>query len=240
MIDFHGVATPNGHKISIMLEECRLPYNIIEYDISKGDQFTPEYLAINPNNKLPAIVDHDPIGGGEPISVFETGAILMYLAEKTAKFLPQNPRAKYEVIKWLMFQVAGIGPYHGQAHHFIRYARVEQAYSKHRYLNEAKRLLRVVESVLAQREYLAGDEFSIADIAAWPWIRCAHLIDLHTRDYPAIDRWFNAVGVRDGVNRGKDVINGWVYQLPPNLFLKMDDETWSNTFGDNQYQDRRL
>lgn len=239
MIDLHTVPTPNGHKISIMLEEVGLPYKVIEYDIMKGDQLKPEYLKINPNNKMPAIVDNDPIGGGAPYSVFETGAILLYLAEKTGRFLPADPRKKFAAIKWLMFQVSGLGPYHGQAHHFVRYARVEQAYAKERYMNEARRLLRVMDTVLSQTEYLAGDEYTVADIASWPWIRCAHLIDLHTRDYPSLHRWFTTVGERNGVKRGMDVINGWVYQLQPNQFLKLDEETWSNSFGANQYRDRR-
>lgn len=238
MIKLHTVPTPNGHKISIMLEEVGLEYEVIPYDISKGDQFKPEYLAINPNNKLPAIVDTDPIGGGAPIEVFETGAILIYLAEKTGKLLPTDPQTRYAVLKWLMFQVAGMGPMHGQAHHFIRYARVDQPYAKQRYFNEVLRQCRVMEKQLSQHEFIAGDTYSIADIACWPWIRALRLIDIHVKDYPQIYRWYKTVEARDAVKRGKDVINGWIYSLAPNTFLPLDDQTWSYSFGAEQYKER--
>ena len=238
MIKLHTVPTPNGHKISIMLEEVGLDYELIEYDITKGDQFKADYLAINPNNKLPAIVDLDPIGGGEPIEVFETGAILIYLAEKTGQLLPTDPQQRYAVLKWLMFQIAGVGPMHGQGHHFIRYARVDQPYAKERYFNEVLRQCRVVEKQLSVHEFIAGPEYSIADIALWPWVRALRLIDIHVKDYPNTYRWFKTIMAREAVQRGKDVINGWIYSLAPNTFLPLDEKTWSYSFGEEQYRAR--
>lgn len=239
MIHLHTVPTPNGHKISIMLEEVGLPYEVHPYDISKGDQFRPEYLAINPNNKLPAIVDTDPLGGGAPLEIFETGAILIYLADKSGQLLPSDPRQRYAVLKWLMFQVAGMGPMHGQAHHFIRYARVEQVYARERYFNEVLRQCRVMEKQLSGQDFIATSEYSIADIACWPWVRALRLIDIHIKkDFPAIYRWYKTIEEREAVQRGKDVINGWIYGLPPNTFLKLDEQTWSYSFGNEQYRIR--
>ena len=169
MIDLHTVPTPNGHKISIALEELGLDYTLIPYDISKGEQFSPELLALNPNNKLPVIVDH--LDDGSEQTVFESGAILIYLAEKTGQLLSSQPRQRYAQLQWLMFQMAGVGPLQGQAHHFVRYAREEQSYAKLRYLQESQRQCRVMEAQLQRHTYIAGDEFSIADIALWPWLR---------------------------------------------------------------------
>ena len=238
MIKLHTVPTPNGHKISIMLEETGLPYEVIPYDITQGDQFKPEYLAINPNNKLPAIVDDEPIGGGAPLEIFETGAILIYLADKSGQLLPTDPQQRYAVLKWLMFQVAGVGPMHGQAHHFIRYAREDQPYAKQRYFNEVLRQCRVIEKQLGTHDYIAGPDYSIADIALWPWIRALRLIDIHVKQYPNLYRWYKAVEARPAVQRGKDVINGWIYGLPPNTFLPLDEKTWSYSFGAEQYRER--
>lgn len=240
MIELHTVPTPNGHKISIMLEEIGLPYQLIEYDITKGDQFKPEYLQINPNNKLPAIIDPDPIGGGEPITLFETGAILIYLADKTGQLLPTDPQQRYSVLKWLFFQAAGVGPLQGQAHHFVRYARADQPYAKERYLNETRRQCRVMEGQLSQHGFLAGPDYSIADIACWPWIRALRLIDIHIKqDYPALYRWYKSVDQRPAVQRGKDVINGLIYGVPPNTFFPLDEKTWSYSFGEEQYRVRQ-
>lgn len=239
MIDLHTVPTPNGHKVSIMLEETGLPYRVIEYDITKGDQFKPEYLAINPNNKLPAIADNDPIGGGSPITVFETGAILIYLAEKTGKLLPTDPQQRYNVLKWLMFQVSAVGPLQGQAHHFVRYAREDQPYAKSRYMNETLRQCRVLEGQLINQAFLAGNHYSIADIATWPWVRALRLIDIHIkRDFPNLYRWYKTIDQREAVQRGKDIINGFIYSVPPNTFLPLDDKTWSYSFGEEQYRRR--
>ena len=169
MIDLFFWTTPNGYKVTIMLAEVGLPYRVVPIDITAGDQFKPEFLAISPNNKIPAIVDDDG-PDAEPIAVFESGAILLYLAEKTGRFLPSSARARMEVIQWLMFQMGGVGPMLGQAHHFRRYAPEQIAYAVDRYTNEAARLYRVIDRRLADHEYLAG-EYSIADIATFPWIR---------------------------------------------------------------------
>ena len=169
MIDLYSMATPNGHKVHIMLEECGLPYRVHHIDIGKGDQFTPEFLAISPNNKIPAIVD--PNGpDGKPLSLFESGAILVYLASKVDRFLGHSTREKYTVLQWLMFQMGGLGPMLGQAHHFRIYAPEKIDYAVNRYTNEAKRLYGVLDKQLSQHAYLAGDHYSIADIACFPWV----------------------------------------------------------------------
>lgn len=239
MIKLHTVATPNGHKISIALEELGLDYEVIPYDITAGDQFTADFLTLNPNNKLPVLVDEKPLGGGEPLTVFETGAILIYLADKCGQLLAAEPRQRYRQLQWLMFQVAGVGPLQGQAHHYVRYARVKQDYAQERYLNESRRQCQVLESQLSQHDYIAGDDFSIADIATWPWLRALPLIDVHLhKDYPATHAWFERVAERPAVARGKDVIDGYVYQLPPNFYMELDEQTWSYSFGDEQYKAR--
>lgn len=238
MIDLHTVPTPNGHKISIALEELGLAYQVIPYDISAGDQFKPELLALNPNNKLPVIVDHEPLGGGAPITVFETAAILIYLADKSGQLLATNSQLRYQQLQWLMFQVASVGPLQGQAHHFVRYARVAQDYAKERYLNESRRQCRVLEGQLSTQDYLAGD-YSIADIACWPWVRALPLIDIHLeKDYPNLFKWYLRIKQREAVKRGKNLIHGWVYQLPPNFKMDLDDKTWSYSFGEEQYKSR--
>ncbi len=240
MIKLHTVPTPNGHKISIMLEELGELYEVIPYDISIGDQFKPELLALNPNNKLPVLVDEAPQGGGEPVVVFETGAILLYLAEKHGKLISSDTRQRFRQLQWLMFQIASVGPLQGQAHHYVRYSKVKQDYAQERYLNESRRQCQVLESQLKQHDYIAGDEYSIADIACWPWLRALPLIDIHLeKDYPATHAWFKRVEARPAVERGKDVINGWVYQLPPNFFMELDEKTWSYSFGDEQYKQRQ-
>ena len=170
MIEVYSWATPNGHKVHIMLEECGLPYRTIAVDIGAGDQFKPEFLAISPNNKIPAIVDRDG-PGGKPISLFESGAILMYLAAKTGRFMPEDIRGRYDVLQWLMFQMGGVGPLLGQAHHFRIYAPEKIPYAIDRYSNEAKRLYSVMNKRLANSTYLAGAQYSIADIAVFPWLR---------------------------------------------------------------------
>lgn len=169
MIDLYYWTTPNGHKITIFLEEVGLPYNIIPINIGAGDQFQPEFLKISPNNRIPAIVDHQPAGGGEAISVFESGAILLYLAEKTGKLISQDVRGRTEVLQWLFWQMAGLGPMAGQNHHFSTYAPEKIEYAINRYVNETGRLYAVLDKRLADREFIAGD-YSIADIAAYPWI----------------------------------------------------------------------
>lgn len=234
MYQLHTVPTPNGHKVSIMLEELEADYQLIEYDITAGDQFKPELLALNPNNKLPVLVD---VTAGD-LSVAESGAILIYLAEKHGVLLSEDPKQRYATLQWLMFQMSCVGPLQGQAHHYVRYAKVKQDYAQERYLNETRRQCQVMNEVLAKREYLAGD-YSIADIACWPWVRALALIDIHIdKSYSALSDWFERIAARDAVKRGKDVINGYVYQLPPNFFFELDDKTWSNSFGEEQYKER--
>jgi GST-like protein len=230
MIDVHFVPTPNGHKVSIMLEETGLPYRLIPYDMLQGDHLKPEYRQVNPNGRLPAIVDHDPIGGGAPFAVMESGAILIYLSEKTGgAFMPTDPRRRSLAMQWLMWQMSGLGPSHGQAHHFIRYAPEGQDYGVARYTNEARRLLAVLERRLGQAAYLAED-YSIADMAAWPWVRATRAIGMDLAPYANIGRWFAAVGERPAVMRGTEVKNA------PNLSSlrpTLTPEQWSNLFGEN-------
>jgi GST-like protein len=202
MIDLYFWPTGNGKKISIMLEECGLPYRVIPVNINKGDQSTPEYLSINPNGKMPAIVDHD--APGRPLVLFESGAILQYLGEKSGQFLPQDLHGKYAVLQWVYWQVAGLGPNAGQAHHFLRYYPERLEYPLHRFKTEVKRLYTVMDEQLAKHEYLAGD-YSIADMAAWPWVVRWDWQGQNLDDHPNVKRWFEAVGARPGVQRGAAV-----------------------------------
>ena len=206
MIDVHSWATPNGHKIHIMLEECALPYTVHAVDIGAGDQFKPDFLAISPNNKIPAIVDSEG-PDGKPISLFESGAILIYLAAKTGKFLPSDLRGKYETLEWLMFQMGSIGPMLGQAHHFRIYAPEQIEYAVKRYTNEARRLYAVMDKRLASHKYLAGDSYSIADIATWPWTRSWQNQGVDLDDYPNFKRWFETIAARAAVQRGVKVLD---------------------------------
>jgi GSH-dependent disulfide-bond oxidoreductase len=185
MIDLYFWTTPNGYKVTIMLAEIGTPYRVIPIDITAGDQFAPDFLQISPNNKIPAIVDHDG-PGGIPLPIFESGAILLYLAEKTGQFLPSDPRARTDVLQWLMFQMGGVGPMLGQAHHFRRYAPEQIPYAIERYTREAARLYGVIDRRLAEVEYLAG-EYSIADIATFPWIRPHRWQDRSLMDLPILD-----------------------------------------------------
>ena len=234
MIDLHTVATPNGHKVSIMLDEVDLPYKVIPYNIFRGEQFKAELLKINPNAKLPAIVDHEPLGGGEPFAVFESGAILAYLADKSGKLWGGTPRERHTVLQWLMFQMAGLGPMHGQAHHFVRYAPEKIPYALDRYMNEAKRLLRVMDKRLGEVEYLAG-EYSIADIACWPWLRGTRLIGVRLDGYPNLQRWFRAIEARPAVQRGGAVIDDSIKTRPASTKVPLTQEQWSNLFGARQH-----
>ncbi|WP_299393166.1 glutathione binding-like protein [Pelagibius sp.] len=204
-IELYSWATPNGHKIHIMLEELGVSYNVHAINIGAGDQFDPEFLKISPNNKMPAIVDPDG-PDGKPISVFESGAILIYLANKYGKFFPEEPRARYATLQWLMWQMGGLGPMLGQAHHFRNYApeRIEYAYQ--RYTNEAKRLYGVMDKRLAEARYLGGEEYSIADIAAWPWTRTPDRQGVSRDDYPNYKRWFEEIAERPAVQRGVEVL----------------------------------
>jgi GST-like protein len=231
MIDLHHVGTPNGHKVTIMLEEVGLPYRVIAYNLMNGDHFTPAFRKINPNNKLPAIVDNEPAFGGGPFAVFETGAILVYLAEKTGKLMPSDPRRRSLAMQWLMWQMAGFGPMHGQAHHFVRYAPDGQVYGIERYTKEAARLMNVLEYRLREAEYLA-EEYSIADIAVWPWVRATRLIDIDVADYPAVARWWNTIGARPAI----PAATGSSELASPASYGKkrqvLTPEQWSNLFGE--------
>jgi GST-like protein len=205
MIDLYSWATPNGHKIHIMLEETGLPYRLHKVDIGKGDQFRPEFLALNPNGKIPAIVDQD-ASDGEPINLFESGAILIYLAEKTGQFLPADKRRRYDVLQWLMFQMASIGPMYGQAWHFRSVAPERIPYAVDRYTNEVTRLLRVMEARLKESAYLGDSEYSIADIAAWPWVKGSEKYGQNMGDFPLVSRWIAAIAARPAVQRGLNVM----------------------------------
>jgi len=201
MIDLHYWTTPNGHKVTMFLEETRLAYRIIPVNISRGDQFKPEFLAISPNNRIPAIVDHNPEGGGSrPVSVFESGAILLYLAEKTSRFLPSDVRTGYDVIQWLFWQVGGLGPMAGQNHHFSQYAPEKLAYPINRYVQETNRLYGVLEKRLAGREFIAGD-YSIADMAAYPWIVPYERQGQKLKDFRNLKRWFETIKARPATVR---------------------------------------
>lgn len=205
MIEVYSWATPNGHKVHIMLEECGLPYRVHAVDIGAGDQFKPEFLAISPNNKIPAIIDPDG-PDGQPMPLFESGAILLYLAGKTGKFLPASIRGKYEVLQWLMFQMGGVGPMLGQTHHFRIYAPEKLEYPINRYTNEARRLYGVMNKQLARHKYIAGSEYSIADIAIFPWLRSWRNQGIDWNDYPHLKGWFDELGARPAVQRGVEVL----------------------------------
>ena len=230
MIDLYTWPTPNGHKIHILLEELGLDYAVIPVDIWAGEQFEPEFLKISPNNKIPAIVDHEG-PEGRPYPLFESGAILIYLADKAGRFLPQDPAARYHVLQWLMFQMGSIGPMLGQAHHFRGYAKDEIAYAVDRYTNEAGRLYGVMDRQLEQQEYLC-DEYSIADIACFPWLRTHERQGQKLSDFPNVERWFSAMGERPAVKRGLEVLADRRRTGP------LTEQERRNLFGATQYQRR--
>jgi len=203
-IELHTWGTPNGRKISIMLEECGLAYNVHKVDISKGEQHKPEFLKISPNNRIPAIVDPDG-PGGKPISLFESGAILIYLAEKTGKFLSNEPVRKYKTLEWLMWQMGGVGPMFGQAHHFLRAAPSKIEYGIKRYVDEAKRLYGVLDKQLAGNAYSAGADYSIADMAIFPWTARHEWHQVNLADFPNVKRWYDAINARPAVTKGMAV-----------------------------------
>jgi GST-like protein len=200
MIDLHYWTTPNGHKVTIFLEETGLPYRIVPVNISKGEQFRPEFLAISPNNRMPAIVDHDPKSGGAPISVFESGAILVYLAEKTSQYLPSDVRGRITVLEWLFWQMAGLGPMAGQNHHFSQYAPERIPYAIERYVKETNRLYGVLDRRLSAHEFVA-DRYSIADMAIYPWVVPYERQGQKLEDFPHLKRWFEAMRDRSAVKR---------------------------------------
>jgi GST-like protein len=200
MIDLYYWTTPNGHKITIFLEEVALPYRIVPVDISKGEQFKPDFLAISPNNRMPAIVDGSPQDGGDPISVFESGAILLYLAEKTGKYLPNGLRGRIQVMEWLFWQMAGLGPMAGQNHHFAHYAPEKIPYAIDRYVKETNRLYGVLDKRLANREFVV-DRYSIADMAIYPWVVPYERQGQRLEDFMHLKRWFEAMRDRPAVRR---------------------------------------
>ena len=228
MIELYTSATPNGQKIHIMLEETGLSYRLHWVDLRKGEQFDPEFLKISPNNKIPVILDRDG-PGGEAFPVFESGAILIYLAEKTGKFLPAEPRARTRVLEWLMFQVGGVGPMLGQAHHFRAYAREKIPYAIERYTNEGARIYRVLDKRLSEQEYLAGD-YSIADMAVFPWIRLHERQGQDMADHPNLSRWFDAIAARPAV--AKDM------EKTRDVVGTITDEMWDNLWGKKQFERR--
>jgi GST-like protein len=213
MIDVYYWPTPNGWKVTIMLEECGLAYNIIPVDIGGGDQFTADFLRLSPNNRMPAIVDHDPLGGGEPIAIFESGAILEYLAEKAGKFMPTEPAAKYNVLQWVHWQMANLGPMMGNANHFKNYGKniakdpSQLEYGTKRFVGEVDRLSGVMDAQLSVTKYLAGDSYSIADIITWPWaFLIGRLISEEAwQTYPHLKRWVDEVAGRAAIQTGRKV-----------------------------------
>lgn len=201
MIELHYWPTPNGHKITLLLEESGLPYTIKPVNIGKGEQFQPAFLAISPNNRMPAMVDTAPADGGEPISVFESGAILQYLAEKSGRFLPTDTRGRYTVLEWLYWQVGGLGPMLGQNHHFSRYAPEKIPYAIDRYVNETRRLYGVLNKRLEGRAFIAGEDYTIADMAAYPWIVPYENQGMVLEDFPHLKAWFEAIRARPATQR---------------------------------------
>jgi GST-like protein len=223
MIELFYWPTPNGWKVSIMLEECGLPYELKPVNIGRGEQFKPEFLAISPNNRMPAIIDRDPPGGGEPVSVFESGAILIYLAEKTGRFMPKDLRGRFHVIEWVMWQMGGLGPMAGQASHFMNYAPEKIPYAIDRYKREAERLAGVLDRRLEGREYICGD-YSIADMASWPWTAGYERLGLDISPFKNVKRWLETMKARPAVVRGQEL--GKELRAP-----KMDDEAKKILFG---------
>ena len=205
MIDLYSTATPNGHKVHILLEELGLPYRVHHIDIGAGDQFEDDFLAISPNNKIPAIVDADG-PDGKPISLFESGAILIYLASKSGRFLGASDRDKFSTLQWLMFQMGGVGPMLGQAHHFRIYAPEKIDYAVNRYTNEAKRLYGVMDKRLGEQAFLAGSQYTIADIASFPWTRSWKNQGIELADFVNVQRWFDEISARPAVIRGVEVL----------------------------------
>ena len=230
MIDLYFWPTPNGQKVSIFLEEAGLPYNVVPINIGKGEQFEPKFLEISPNNKIPAMVDHEG-PGGRPISVFESGAMLLYLAEKTGKFMPADPRGRWQVVEWVMFQMGTVGPMLGQANHFRNYAPEKLQYAIDRYTNESKRIFNVMDRRLAKHEYLAG-AYSIADMASWPWIITRKKGGEYD-EFANLKRWADAIGERPAVKRGMAVLTDVIQRG-----AGMDAKAREILFGPKQYERR--
>lgn len=219
MIDLYYWTTPNAHKVTLFLEETSVPYRVLPINIGKGEQFTPEFLAIAPNNRIPAIVDHEPADAGAPISIFESGAILLYLADKTGQFIPTTARGRAEVMQWLFWQMGGLGPMAGQNHHFSNYASEKIPYAISRYVNETNRLYGVLDKRLAERPFVAGDDYSIADMASYPWI----LPDAQGQDmaqFPNLTRWHATIKARAATIRAYDMVRA----INPNPGIRTEEE----------------
>jgi GST-like protein len=232
MIDLYYWPTPNGHKITIFLEETGLPYTIKPVNIGRGEQFQPDFLKISPNNRMPAIVDHAPADGGPPLSVFESGAILVYLGEKTGRFLPAQLRQRVDVMQWLFWQMGGLGPMAGQTHHFLHYAPEKIQYAIDRYVKETSRLYAVLDKRLADRPFVAGD-YSIADMACYPWTVSHKRQNQDLNDFPNLKRWFEAIRARPAVERAYD--KGKAVSSQP----VVDDEARKFLFGQSAATVRR-
>lgn len=230
MIDLHYWPTPNGHKITLFLEETGLPYRIVPVNIGTGDQFKPEFLAIAPNNRMPAIVDHTPADGGEPISVFESGAILVYLAEKAGRFLPTAARERKAVLEWLFWQMGGFGPMLGQNHHFTRYAPEQVPYAIERYQRETDRLYGVLDKRLADHAFVAGGEYSIADMACYPWAAAHAWHHVALERFPHVQRWHDAIKARPATARAYEIEQNF-----PRL-TDLSEEARRNLFGQGAAQ----
>lgn len=227
MIDFYYWTTPNGHKISLFLEEAGLEYQIKPINIGQGDQFEPDFLAIAPNNRIPAIVDHAPTDQGTPIPLFESGAILEYLADKTGLFLPKTTRERYETLQWLHWQMGGLGPMAGQNHHFSQYANETIDYAINRYVNETARLYGVLDKRLADRTFVAGESYSIADMAIYPWIYSHKKQSQNLDDFPNLQRWFNNITARPATVRAYDLVE----KINPNASRIYNAEEKERLFG---------
>lgn len=235
MLDLYFWPTPNGYKVSILLEELEVPYRVVPVHIGKGAQFEPAYLTINPNSKIPALVDTDS-PDGRPISIFESGAVMMYLAEKHGfRFMPGEVRGRYAVVQWLMFQMAGVGPMLGQAHHFRNYAPEKIDYAIRRYTSEAGRLYSIVDRRLGESEYLAGPDYSIADMAVYPWLRAHKLQGQKIEEFPNLQRWYTQLRARPGVKRGIAVLSE---KVPAPDKRTPQGDRWDTLFGEKQFARR--
>ncbi|MGP9573316.1 glutathione binding-like protein [Halomonas sp. AOP42-D2-25] len=227
MIDLYYWTTPNGHKISIMLEEAKLAYRVKPINIGRGEQFDPEFLTIAPNNRIPAIVDHAPQDGGQSLSMFESGAILEYLADKSGLFLPPAGRERYIVLQWLHWQMGGLGPMAGQNHHFCHYAPHKIEYAIERYVRETNRLYSVLDQRLAQHTYVGGDDYSIADMAIYPWIVPWEKQRQTLEEFPDLERWFEMVKARPAVRRAYALVE----EVNPQAGVEMDEQARKHLFG---------
>ena len=235
MIDLHYWPTPNGHKVTLFLEEAGLPYRIHPVNIGKGDQFKPDFLRIAPNNRMPAIVDHEPADGGGPLSLFESGAILLYLAEKTKRFLPEDLRRRADVLQWLFWQMGGLGPMAGQNHHFVQYAPEKIPYAIDRYVNETNRLYGVLDRRLADRAYVAGDAYTIADMAAYPWIVPWQKQNQSLDDHAHLKRWFDTIAERPATKAAYAKAK----EVNPNDGKPMSEDAKKMMFGQNAANTKR-